>query len=243
MTDNNPNDRLMSVDNSFGKFPDHLVIEIFIRVPVSKWAQISCENSWQATLAMTFPLASQAKRWPRPIPRGLSKRNFRERFEALYVSKHIFSLDGEIDEIVGHSYLFLKEQLECSTMPPSSSILHETLIDQFIACGKSKVMAHDLVSQIWLAVLDNLEENEKTFQLLKHNNCRNAEDTDMIKFILLLQRVFLPYPYSRLIKVQWRVFEKLFTDFRDCFNYADYYDVLGCAKNKFQPIPSTWLAY
>ncbi|XP_050160466.1 uncharacterized protein LOC126634027 isoform X1 [Malus sylvestris] len=237
MTDNDQNDSLMSVGSSFGKLPDHLLIEIFIRVPVSEWAQISCvkkqlanlfrgEFLWQAALAMTFPLASRAKRWPGPIPRGLSKR----RFEALYVSKHIFALDGEIDEIVGHSYLFLKEQLERSTMPPSSSILHGTLIaDQFIACGKSRDMAHDLASQIWLAVLDNLEENEQTFQLLK----RLAQEAD----------VFLPYPYSRSIKVQWRVFEKLFTDFRDCFNDVDYYDVLACAKNKFQPIPSTWLGY
>ncbi|CAN6587770.1 unnamed protein product [Malus baccata var. baccata] len=189
MTDNNQNDRLISVDNLFGKLPDHLVIEIFIRVPVSEWAQISCvkkqwanlfrgELLWQAALAMTFPLASQAKRWPGPIPRGLSKR----RFEALYVSKHIFSLDGEIDEIVGHSFMFLKEQLERSTMPPSSSILHGTLIDQFIACGKSRVMAHDLASQIWLAVLDNLEENEKTFQLLK----RLAQEADVsISFLLI----------------------------------------------------------
>ncbi|XP_034206598.1 uncharacterized protein LOC117620593 isoform X2 [Prunus dulcis] len=227
---------LMSVDSSFGKLPDHLLIEIFIRVPVSEWAQISCvkkqwanlfrgECLWQAALATTYPLANPAKRWPGPIPRGLSKR----RFAALYVSKHIFSLDGEIDEIVGHTYLFLKEQLELSTMPPSSSILHGTIIDQFIACGKSRDMAHDLASQIWLAVLDNLEENEHTFQILK----RLAQEGD----------VFLPYPYSRSIKVQWRVFEKLFTDFRDCFDHVDYYDVLSCTKTKFQPIPSIWLGY
>ncbi|KAJ0007342.1 hypothetical protein Pint_30801 [Pistacia integerrima] len=90
-------------------------------------------------------------------------------------------------------------------------------------------MAHELASQIWLAVLDNLEENEQTFCVLK----RLALEGD----------VFLPYPYSRSNKVQWRVYEKLFTDFRDCFNHVDYYDVLACAKNKFQPIPSTWLGY
>ncbi|BBG98675.1 lipid-binding serum glycoprotein family protein, partial [Prunus dulcis] len=176
----------MSVDSSFGKLPDHLLIEIFIRVPVSEWAQISCvkkqwanlfrgECLWQAALATTYPLANPAKRWPGPIPRGLSKR----RFAALYVSKHIFSLDGEIDEIVGHTYLFLKEQLELSTMPPSSSILHGTIIDQFIACGKSRDMAHDLASQIWLAVLDNLEENEHTFQILKRlaQEGDNMDDT------------------------------------------------------------------
>ncbi|KAL5068012.1 hypothetical protein RYX36_018899 [Vicia faba] len=31
-------------------------------------------------------------------------------------------------------------------------------IDQFISCGKSRGVAHELVSRIWLAVLDNLEE-------------------------------------------------------------------------------------
>lgn len=36
-------------------------------------------------------------------------------------------------------------------------------------------MAHDLASQIWLAVLDNLEENEQTFQLLK----RLAQEADV----------------------------------------------------------------
>lgn len=50
------------------------------------------------------------------------------RYEALYVSKHIFGFDGEIDEIMGHTYLFLKEQLELSVTPPASGILHETII-------------------------------------------------------------------------------------------------------------------
>ncbi|KAK3219074.1 hypothetical protein Dsin_013044 [Dipteronia sinensis] len=236
MTDNNDNVTLTSGGNSFGKLPDHLLIEIFIRIPVSEWPQISCvkkqwanlfrgECLWQAALNRTFPLAAQAKRWPGPIPQGLSRRRYR----ALHVSKHVFSLDGEIDEIVGHTYLFLKEQLERSTMPPPSGVLHGTMIDQFIACGKSKDIAHELVSLIWQAVLDNLEENERTFLLLK----RLALEGD----------VFLPFPYSRSNKVQWRVFEKLFTDFRDCFNHVDYYDLLACAKNKFQPIPSTWLGY
>ncbi|OMP06400.1 TatD family [Corchorus capsularis] len=231
MTDNRDSDSLASSDNPFGKLPDHLLVEIFIRVPVSEFPQISCVNKhwanlfrgeclWQAALFKAFPLASQAKRWPGPIPQGLCKR----RFAALYVSRHIFALDNEIDEIVGHTYLFLKEQLELSTMPPPSGVLHGTIIDQFISCGKSRDIAHELASQIWLAVLDNLEENHHTFLLLK----RLALEGD----------VFLPYPYSRSIKVQWRVFEKLFTDFRDCFNHSDYYDLLAMAKNKFQPIPS-----
>ncbi|KAM7476178.1 hypothetical protein LguiB_023421 [Lonicera macranthoides] len=236
MTDEGKSSSLLSSWCPFGKLPDHLLIEIFIRVPISEWGQVSCvkkqwanlfreECLWHAALVRSFPLAGQAKGWPGPIPRGLSKR----RYAALYVSKHMFSLDGEMDEIMGHTYLFLKEQLEISTMPPPSGIVHGTIIDQFIACGISRDRAHDLTSKIWLAVIDNLEETERTFHLLK----RLALEGD----------VFLPYPYSRSYKVQWRIFEKLFTDFRDCFNRVDYYDVLGCAKQKFQPIPSTWLGY
>ncbi|KAK2965473.1 hypothetical protein RJ640_008267 [Escallonia rubra] len=239
MADDSTSASLVSSNCPFGKVPDHLLIEIFIRVPISEWGQISCvkkqwanlfreECLWHAALVRSFPLAGQAKRWPGPIPRGLSKR----RYAALYVSKHIFSLDGEMDEIVGHTYLFLKEQLEISTMPPQSGILHGTIIDQFIACGMSRDKAHDLASKIWLAVIDNSEENEQTFLLLK----RLALEGD----------VFLPYPYSMSYTVQWRVFEKLFTDFRDCFNRfnrVDYYDVLACAKQKFQPIPAAWLGY
>ncbi|KAJ4826201.1 hypothetical protein Tsubulata_023790 [Turnera subulata] len=223
--------------DTIGKLPDHLLVEIFIRVPISEWAQVSCvkrhwaslfreECLWQAALSRAYPFSAQAKKWPGPIPRGLSK----QRYRALYVSKHIIGLDGEIDEIVGHSYLFLKDQLEGSEMPTPSGILHGTIIDQFLACGKSRDSAHELASRIWLAVLDNLEENEHTFLLLK----RLAQESD----------VFLPYPYTKSIQVQWRVFEKLFTDFRDCFvNRVDYYDVLACAKNKFQPLPSAWLGY
>ncbi|GKV26735.1 hypothetical protein SLEP1_g35979 [Rubroshorea leprosula] len=136
MTDNKDkdNDTLTLGDNSFGKLPDHLLIEIFIRVPVSEWGQVSCvrkqwanlfrgECLWQAALTRTFPLVSQVKRWPGPIPRGHSKR-----FAALYVSKRFFELDEEIDEIIGHTFLFLKEQLEHSTMPLSSGVLHGTII-------------------------------------------------------------------------------------------------------------------
>lgn len=41
------------------------------------------------------------------------------------------------------------------------------LADQFIACGKSSDIAQELASQIWVAVLDRLEENRHTFCLLK----------------------------------------------------------------------------
>jgi len=54
---------------------------------------------------------------------------------------------------------------------------------------------------------------------------------------------FLPYPYSRPIKVQWKVFEKLFVDFRDLLDHSEYCDLIGIAKNKFQTIPYVWLGY
>ena len=54
---------------------------------------------------------------------------------------------------------------------------------------------------------------------------------------------FLPFPYSRSYKVLWRVFDKLFTDFRDCFSGAEYHDALSTAKSRFQPVPSAWLGH
>ncbi|KAK4736291.1 hypothetical protein R3W88_010552 [Solanum pinnatisectum] len=112
------------------------------------------------------------------MARPYSSRLDQRRYTALYVSKHIFSLGENLDdEIVGHVYLFLKEQLEISKMPPLSGVLHGTIIDQFIACGKSRDMAHELSSIIWLAVVDNLEENEQTFNLLK----RLASEGDVSK--------------------------------------------------------------
>lgn len=47
--------------------------------------------------------------------------------------------------------------------------------DQFIACGKPREKAHELASHIWLAVINNLEENESTFVLLK----RLAQEGDV----------------------------------------------------------------
>ncbi|CAI8615754.1 unnamed protein product [Vicia faba] len=38
----------------------------------------------------------------------------------------------------------------------------------FITCDKSRDVAHELSSMVWLAVIDNLEENHHTFCLLKH---------------------------------------------------------------------------
>lgn len=228
-------------DEEIGKVPDDVLIEILVRAGVKEWSQICCvkkqwaslfrcEWFWQAALAHNYPQAlALPQTWPGPIsppPQPNSKR----RFIALYISQHIFSSNLQVDEIVGHTYLFLKDQLQLSIMPPHSGILHGTIIDQFIACGKSRDVAHELGSRIWLALLDNLEDNHHTFSLLK----RLAQEGD---------QVFLPYPYTRSAKVQWRVFEKLFTDFRDCFNHVDYYDMLACAKARFQPIPSSWLGY
>lgn len=55
------------------------------------------------------------------------------RYEALYISKHILVLDGDIDELAGHVYLFLKEQLEHSTVPPPFAILRGTMIGLILA--------------------------------------------------------------------------------------------------------------
>ncbi|XP_026431592.1 uncharacterized protein LOC113328796 [Papaver somniferum] len=148
------------MDHTFGKLPDHLLIEIFIRVPVSQWVHIACvkqnwahlfrgECLWKCVLLKTWPSVDQGDQWAGPIGRGSSKR----RYEALYVSKHVSVFDGEIDEIMGHTYLFLKEQLELSVMPPASGILHGTIIDQFIACGKSRDKAMSSLPKSGLQLL------------------------------------------------------------------------------------------
>ncbi|CAL5087561.1 unnamed protein product [Urochloa decumbens] len=231
-------------DGPIGRLPEHLLVEIFTHLPVCEWVQVACVNKqwanifqgdclWQTAIARNWPSAGLRKRWPGPIPRGSARR----RFQALYVSENFVPSGGEIDELVGHTYLYLKEQLERPAMPPSS-ILHGTIIDQFIACGKTGEQAHDLASKIWLAVIDSLEENEQTFLLLK----RLAREGELMCFFFHLQ-FFLPFPYSRSYKVLWRVFDKLFTDFRDCFSGPDYHDALSTAKSRFQPVPSTWLGH
>ncbi|KAL6972561.1 hypothetical protein U1Q18_026734 [Sarracenia purpurea var. burkii] len=169
MANNSRSIAFVSADNSIGRLPDHLLIEIFIRVPISEWVQLSCvkkqwaslfqeECLWHAALIRSFPLVGHAKRWPGPIPQGLSKR----RYTALYISKHIFSLDDELDEIMGHTYLFLKERLVITSLPPPAGILHGTLIDQFIACGRSRDKAHELASQIWIFYHIHTQDHEKS---------------------------------------------------------------------------------
>ncbi|RRT56126.1 hypothetical protein GW17_00015581 [Ensete ventricosum] len=54
-----------------------------------------------------------------------------------------------------------------------------SLLDQFIACGRSRDKAHELASEIWLAVINNLEENQHTFLLLK----RLAQEGDVSIFV------------------------------------------------------------
>jgi hypothetical protein len=51
---------------------------------------------------------------------------------ALYVSENIVASSSETDELVGHAYLYLKEQLQLSKTPPPSSILHGTMIGVFL---------------------------------------------------------------------------------------------------------------
>lgn len=53
---------------------------------------------------------------------------------ALYISRNILGVDTDIDEMLGHIYLFLKDQLELSTTP-SSGLLHGTLIGNYVSCS------------------------------------------------------------------------------------------------------------
>lgn len=102
-----------------------------------QWADLFRQDLlWNAALLTTFPLAANRNRWPgQACPKGGSFafflslhliHQFFRRYTALYVCKHIGeNLD---DEIVGHVYLFLKEQLQ---MPPLSGVLHGTIIGPF----------------------------------------------------------------------------------------------------------------
>ena len=86
------------------------------------------------------------------------------RFTALYISTHIFSLEDEMDEIVGHTYLFLKEQLEISIMPAPSTILHGTIIgahQNIIFCRSSFSNFHSFV----MSILEKLIELDYVYVL------------------------------------------------------------------------------
>lgn len=78
-------DEILSELCLFEKLPDHILVEIFIRVPAAHWVQVSCvkrrwaelfrgEGFWQAALNRAYPFAAGTKRWPGPIPQGVSKR-------------------------------------------------------------------------------------------------------------------------------------------------------------------------
>ncbi|MCO5559736.1 hypothetical protein L7F22_013338 [Adiantum nelumboides] len=158
--------------------------------------------------------------------RALNKNTIKNRFP-------IPRIDDVLDKFEGAA-MFSKIDLKSGLhqIRIRSEDVHKRLLlerDQFLACGKKGNMAHELASQIWLAVIDNLEESEHTFHLLMQ--------------IVEEWEVFLPYPYSKSHAVQWRLFERLFTDFRDCLSRFDYYSVLTRAKYKFDCIPATWLGY
>lgn len=72
-------------DSPIGELTEDLLIEIFIRVPISEWEHIACvrkqwanlfrgECLWQAALNRAYPLSSKTKKWIGPIRQGLSKR-------------------------------------------------------------------------------------------------------------------------------------------------------------------------
>ena len=127
-----------SRDEGIGKVPEDVVIEILVRGGIREWEQISCvkkqwaslfrcdcECFWQAALSFYYPHQlplPPPPTWPVPLP-----NNSKRRFIALYISQHIFASDPP-HEILGHTYLFLKDQLQPSIMPPHSGILHGTII-------------------------------------------------------------------------------------------------------------------
>lgn len=68
----------------FDYLPDHLIVEVLVRVPVSNWvsaacvrkrwaATFRCETLWQTALMKRWPNAEGIQRWPGPIRRGSHK--------------------------------------------------------------------------------------------------------------------------------------------------------------------------
>ncbi|URE23469.1 FBOX [Musa troglodytarum] len=77
---------MMEGGHAFGRLPDHLLVEIFVRVPFCEWSQISCVNKhwaemfrgeslWQTAIIRSWPFAVQRARSPGPIPRGFGIRD------------------------------------------------------------------------------------------------------------------------------------------------------------------------
>lgn len=62
------------------------------------------------------------------------------RFTALHVSSSLLSRNNskaDVDEVAGHVYLYLKEQLELATPPLSYGLLHGTIIGESLLLRNS----------------------------------------------------------------------------------------------------------
>lgn len=68
-----------------GTLPDHILIEIFVRLPVNQWGPVASVSKrwagifrgdplWQTAIAHMWPTAAARKRWPGPIPRSSGRR-------------------------------------------------------------------------------------------------------------------------------------------------------------------------
>lgn len=99
------------------------------------------------------------------------------RFMALHISQQIFASDPDIqvDEIVGHSYLFLKEQLQLSIMPPHGGILHGTMIG--MACPTFFTFVVTLISLCPFGLSRNnsyVEFCRREVNMVAHNLAKTA---------------------------------------------------------------------
>jgi len=74
-----------SGEDYIDKLPDHLLVEILVRVRTSDWITAACvrkrwaamfagDGFWQTALIRKWPGSGSAKRWPGPIGRGSTRR-------------------------------------------------------------------------------------------------------------------------------------------------------------------------
>jgi len=74
-----------SGEDYIDKLPDHLLMEILVRVRTSDWIAAACvrkrwadmfagDGLWQTALIRRWPSSGSAKRWPGPIGRGSTRR-------------------------------------------------------------------------------------------------------------------------------------------------------------------------
>ena len=72
-------------ESCFDRLPDHLLIEVFVRLLASNWVAASCvqkhcanlfqgESLWKVALSKRWPSVDKKKRWPGPIGLGSRKR-------------------------------------------------------------------------------------------------------------------------------------------------------------------------